>query len=229
MGIETSAPEVAQLRSWERDDGLGEGGLHGSYLNGTVQGGFRRGRTGWALLGTDIFQVSVSRLWRVARSLQCGASPRGNGEDHAQLLSLARSRGGLADGKLVARAGCSRQANNTSGRRSGGQQQGQLPLQAVTLGCQSLQKSLGMSWRGAGTTISPPSAVHPPCHHTVSCFPVPAGPGCHRAGPRAVPLQQMSQQRGFFLLKSCLAAYGNNKSSIIFNGEADGLDDWFDF
>ena len=39
---------------------------------------------------------------------------------------------GLQIGKLMARAGCSRQANNTSGRRSGGQQRGQLPLWAVT-------------------------------------------------------------------------------------------------
>lgn len=75
----------------------------------------------------------------------------------------------------------------------------------------------------------PVLALAPPCHRAVSCFPVPAGPGCCWAGCRAVPPQRMSQQRGFFFLKSCLAAYGNNKSSIIFNGEADGLDDWFDF
>lgn len=70
-----------------------------------------------SLLGTGIFQVFESRLWRVARSLRQGAPLWGNGEDRAQLLSLACSWGGLADGKFVARAGCSRRANNTSGEK----------------------------------------------------------------------------------------------------------------
>lgn len=86
---------------------------------------------------------------------------------------------------------------------------------------------------GAMPRTPAPSLLSPVHHIPLVTAPCPAS--LCQQDPGAVPPQQMSQQRGFFfiiffllLLKSCLAAYGNNKSSIIFNGEADGLDDWFD-
>lgn len=82
---------------------------------------------------------------------------------------------------------------------------------------------------GAGCGVCEMCTGGPPCHHISLCFPNPAGCDRHWGAHRAIPSQQMSQQRGFLLLTSCLADYGNNKSSIIFSGEADGLDDWFDF
>lgn len=54
-------------------------------------------------------------------------------------------------------------------------------LSHITLSCQSLQKSFGMSWRGAGAANPPPSAVIPTVAwsnainpSTSPCSPVPA-------------------------------------------------------
>lgn len=171
----------------------------------------------------------MSRLWRVARSLQRGASPWGNGEDHAQLLSLAHRRGGLAGGKLMAGAGCSPRANNTSGRRSGGQQQGQLLLQAVTHHSQlpeppekfwdvldrswccnpSSISSYPPLWHGVmqqtpapvPALLSPHCTLHPR-HRIVPCFPIPAGPG----RPPCCPTAANVPAEGFFLAEKLLSS-----------------------
>lgn len=146
------------------------------------------------------------------------------GEDQAQILSparrLARSRGRLADGKLAALPGCSRRAKNTPGRRSGGQRRGRLRLQAVThpprlpeppetFGdvlegswcCDPPPPAAALLWRQLGSSRSP--VVWGQCHAPQSrpcCPPCTISP---LSPHRAVPLQQMSQQKGFFFYYYC--------------------------
>lgn len=143
------------------------------------------------------------------------------GEDQAQILSparrLARSRGRLADGKLAALPGCSRRAKNTPGRRSGGQRRGWLRLQAVTHRPRLPEppETFGDVLEGSWCCDPPPSSsrfageaagqqpfpvVWEQCHAPQRRPCCPPGTISPLSPHRAVPSQQMSQQRGFFFI-----------------------------
>ena len=141
---------------------MGEGEPCGSYLSGTLQRGSRRGRTGWSLCWAR--RSSRYRRADFGEWLEAFGMVHLRGEMGRIVHSSSpwpHNWGGLADWKahgsgwllsaeLIIPLGEGQVGSSEGSSRYG--------LSHITLGCQSLQKSFGMSWTRAGTATPPPSA-----------------------------------------------------------------------
>lgn len=119
MGIETSAYmalEIARMRCWERGDGLGAVNRVAATSVGHNREGLEEAGQAGASAGHRHLPGTREQTLESGSKVLAGCISLGKwgGSCTAPLPAAGE---GLQDGKLVARAGCSRRANNTSGEK----------------------------------------------------------------------------------------------------------------